>query len=402
MSIHRRSKCGACNGTSFVPFFHASEAAISGTYFELPPTPPLPQAVTVELECCQSCGLIRQTSDHAVHFQYERVVRSTAGQLPVYAGEIIASLARSGIGPDDLILEVGANDGSFLDRLRQAGYRNLLGVEPSGQLAERARSLGLAIRNAYFDCELAARIRAARGPARAVVCRHTLEHVPDISGFARAIADVLAPDGLSFVEVPDADWIVTQLFAHEIWDEHVSYFRPRSLAKLLENSGLRPVRLERARFRDTRNLVCWSVGKTSEISGSGDLPSDEADQADIARFQARWDAFATHLRCVVLAAPRPLIAIGAAHIQINFLNFAGLTDAVDALVDDDLSKAGHFAWLGRPVPIRSTSDIIATIRQGTLLRTAFPYPDWQDRIEGALQPYGVGSIRPYDIRQQTP
>src|SRR5262249_41626325 len=149
-----------------------------------------------------------------------------------------------GVGSDDFILEVGANDGTFLKELRTRGYRNLLGVEPSGQLADTAKRSGFDILDSYFDEKLAQDIHRDRGGARAVICRHTLEHVPDINGFTRAIAGVLAADGVALIEVPDADWLVTNLFAHEIWDEHISYFRPRSLAALLGNSGLKPVRLE--------------------------------------------------------------------------------------------------------------------------------------------------------------
>lgn len=47
--------------------------------------------------------------------------------------------------------------------------------------------------------------------------------------------------------------------------------------------------------------------------------------------------------------------------------------------------------------IRSTAEILATVRQGTPLRTGFPYPGWEERIEAALGVYNVRSIKPYDI-----
>jgi len=36
----------------------------------------------------------------------------------------------------------------------------------------------------------------------------------------------------------------------------------------------------------------------------------------------------------VAAAPRPIIAIGPSHIQLNFLNFTGLDHSVALLIDD--------------------------------------------------------------------
>jgi 2-polyprenyl-3-methyl-5-hydroxy-6-metoxy-1,4-benzoquinol methylase len=385
--------CGACRSALFGPFFRAEEASVTGLYFD---KPTLSEPATVELEYCRSCGLIRQPPERMIRLNYERIVRGTSQQLPPYATDILSSLAQFGIRSDDFILEVGANDGTFLKELRTQGYRNLLGVEPSKQLADAAKQSGFDIRGSYFDEKLAADIHKQHGGARAVICRHTLEHVPDIAGFTKAIADVLAADGIALIEVPDADWLVTNLFAHEIWDEHISYFRPRSLAALLGNSGLKPVRIERMRLRDTRNLVCWSVPAAANAAAPC-AAEDEAGLAELEGFQARWDAFAKRLRAVVLASPRPVIAIGAAHNQLNFLNFTALAGAVDMLIDDDAAKAGHFAPLAKAVPIRSTSDVLATMRQGTLLRTGFPYPAWEDRIERALGAYNIRSIKPYDL-----
>ena len=385
--------CGACRNALFGPFFRAEEASVTGLYFDKPtPTEP----ATVELEYCRNCGLIRQPPERIIQLNYERIVRGTSQQLPPYAADILSSLAQFGVRNDDFILEIGANDGTFLKELRTQRYRNLLGVEPSAQLADTARQSGFDILGSYFDEKLAADIRRQHGGARAVICRHTLEHVPDIAGFTKAIADVLAADGVALIEVPDADWLVTHLFAYEIWDEHISYFRPRSLAALLGNSGLKAVRLERVRLRDTRNLVSWSV--PASASAAAPCPAeDEAGLSELEGFQARWDGFAERLRAVVQASPKPVIAIGAAHNQLNFLNFTALAGAVDMLVDDDAAKAGRFAPLAKAVPIRSTSDVLASVRQGTLLRTGFPYPAWEDRIERALGAYNVRSIKPYDL-----
>ena len=83
--------------------------------------------------------------------------------------------------------------------------------------------------------------------------------------------------------------------------------------------------------------------------------------------------------------------------QLNFLNFTGLDDAVDILIDDDPWKAGRFAPLAKSVPIRTTSDILSSVRRGTLLKIAFPYPGWEKRVSDALEVFGIGSIDPYGI-----
>ena len=68
------------------------------------------------------------------------------------------------------------------------------------------------------------------------------------------------------------------------------------------------------------------------------------------------------------------------------------------MIDDDPVKAGHYAPLAVAVPIRTTAEVLSDVREGTLLRTAFPYPAWQDRLEAGLTPRGVRVIDPYSFR----
>src|SRR3984957_5426624 len=170
------SECGACAGLLFAPFFHGREWSTTGRYLDAPEKQG--PSIAVELEYCRSCGLICQAANKTVHLDYVHIERGTAKQLPGYAARIIASLSEFGVSCDDLIVEVGANDGTFLKELRGSGFRKLIGVEPSKQLAEISTKAGFDIVTGYFDRNLAASILSSHGPARAVVCRHTLEHVP--------------------------------------------------------------------------------------------------------------------------------------------------------------------------------------------------------------------------------
>jgi SAM-dependent methyltransferase len=382
----------------FAPFFRSQEWSCSGHYLESPQQYRKGPVLPIVTEWCRQCGLIRQVPGNEVPLDYADIARDTARQMPDYTSDIINSLTAFGLAPDDAVMEIGANDGSFLRAVQAAGFRNLIAIEPSKSLSARAAEAGLIVHNTLFSTAFAEGARRRHGSMQAVLCRHTLEHVPDITDMVQGIAAVLAPGGLAFIEVPDTDWIVSELFAHEIWDEHITYFRAGSLAALLRRAGLVPVRLQRARFRDTRNLLCWAVRAPARVSTRPDLVDDATAAGELDSFQSRWDAVAGRLRDAVATAPRPLIAIGAAHIQMNFLNFAGLDAAVELLIDDDPVKAGHYAPLAKAVPIRSTADAIASVRAGTILRTAFPYPAWEGRICAALAPFGVGNIDPYALR----
>jgi SAM-dependent methyltransferase len=279
---------------------------------------------------------------------YATVVRGTAQQLPEYVSEILHGLTQIGARKDRLVIEIGANDGTFLKVLRSAGYTRILGVEPSLELASTAVAAGFEVEPRFFNGPLATELRHRFGPAGLIVCRHTLEHVPQPRDLVQAIGEALGPEGLFCLEVPDHDWVVSQRFAHEIWDEHLWYFRPSSLTRLIEAAGLHVIRLERVRFRDTRNLICWGTKASSERVRH--IPIDETTADDLRMFQGRWDELAHRLRERVHSLGGPVIAIGASHIQLNFLNYAGLAATIDLLIDDDPAKAGRYAPLMKPIP----------------------------------------------------
>ena len=400
-------QCDVCGGGHFAPFFSGSEWAASGRYLTAEEAADWRPAragtgarfdlrgpIGIHLDYCLDCGFIRQDPERRVALDYAVIDRGTSQQIPHYSRDILDGLRALGVRDDAAVIEVGSNDGAFLKQLRADGFSRLLGIEPSRELASRSLAAGFETEVGYFDRVKAAELAARRGSADVVVCRHTLEHVPDIPGMLAAIADVLAPGGFCFMEVPDTDWVISRLFAHEIWDEHLAYFRPGNLALAMRRAGLEPVRLESVRFRDTANLLCWAVR-----SGGREIPTDVAADAtamaDLKSFAARWAALTARLRADLVEAPRPIVAVGASHIQLNFLNYAGLSGAVDLLIDDDPRKAGRFAPLAGPVPICTTDQALATLTGGTILCTAFPYPGWQHRICQGLAPQGVRVVDPY-------
>ena len=388
--------CPCCEEVAFRDLFRFADVPLSGK-FRRPEDPPV-HRIDLAFEVCESCGLVRQQSV-ARPPSYDEVDRATTSQKPAHLGEVPALLERAGVGRDDLILEIGANDGAFLDALRAAGFRNLAGVEPSRALARAAVARGLDVATAYFGDAFATQFIRERGKARAIVCRHTLEHVPDPYAFVRGIRACLDDErGVALVEVPDGVAIPDLINVYELWDEHLYCFGACSLHRLLARAGLGVESIEPVPHLDTRNLVAWCrAGGDPEASiWSGGAGHDSA----------RWLAFAGMLeayRAAMIgafkAAPRPVYLIGASHSQSNFANYLEVAGFVDYLIDDDPYKAGRLA------PLRSdggsiitTAAFLASATRGTVVRSGFGYPGWMDKICAHARTAGMSVIDPLDCR----
>lgn len=346
-------------------------------------------------EGCSVCGLVRNREPTIP--DYSMIPRATKRQLPVYTNDIIQYLLRA-VDPRSLVVEVGCNDGTFLERLREAGYTNAVGVEPSVPLATHAREREFRIIPSYFGLPVAKEIVAQFGYAAAVICRHTLEHVPDPLLFMQAIAELLeSREGLGVIEVPDSTVIWENLSFFELWDQHLFYFNSESLARLVVRSGLVSVETQTVDHLETRNLVAF-VRKGSSRTGGPDSILDGAVRPQWIEFGQRIEYLRARLGGVIRAAEQPVHLIGASHPQTNFANILGIGPNVRTMIDDDLGKRGNTVTMcGGRSSVISTDQFLHRAGPGMVVSTGFGYPDWSRRICAHGRAVGMAVVDPREF-----
>jgi SAM-dependent methyltransferase len=145
----------------------------------------------------------------------------------------IADLPRRGRA-----LEIGTGTGVLLERLREAGFEEVIGIEPSGAaIAAAAPSVRANIRQGVFEeadfepesCDL-------------ICCFQTLEHVPDPLALAESCARLLRPGGMLALVTHDYAAPLNRLLGRRspiIDIEHLQLFCRPSLERLLAGVGLR-------------------------------------------------------------------------------------------------------------------------------------------------------------------
>ncbi len=142
------------------------------------------------------------------------------------------------------LLDIGASGGQLLDHFRRHGWE-VHGVEPSHSAVEWARHRhGLEL----FCGELLDYLPDPASRFDAIHCAQVLEHVLDPEACVSRIAELLAPGGVAFIEVPN-DFNAFQEAAREALDKdawwvvpklHLNYFDADSLSALLDEHGLTP------------------------------------------------------------------------------------------------------------------------------------------------------------------
>lgn len=145
------------------------------------------------------------------------------------------------------ILDIGCGPGFFLSAGKERGW-DVLGIEPSPQAAEFARSHGVHVIGGFFDAANAAAI----GPQDVVHMSQVLEHIANPAELLRQAHALLVSDGLICISVPN-DFNPLQLALQKSnqldpwWvapDHHLNYFNFDTLEALLRHAGFEPVQRE--------------------------------------------------------------------------------------------------------------------------------------------------------------
>jgi SAM-dependent methyltransferase len=143
---------------------------------------------------------------------------------------------------DSKIADIGCANGGLLGVLKARGFVSLLGVDPSEACVENTKKL--------FNvpaCQgwLNALPPECQGVELAVVS-HVFEHVLDLKCAVQSLAACLSPDGILYIEVPDASRYVECLAApfQDFNVEHINHFGASSLANLMRACGFDASRVE--------------------------------------------------------------------------------------------------------------------------------------------------------------
>lgn len=151
-------------------------------------------------------------------------------------------------------LEIGTGTGIFLNHLKHAGFRQLVGVEPStAAIAAASPEQRAWIRQGVFE-------ENAFTPASfdLICCFMTMEHVPDPAALARSAFNLLRPGGAFVTVTHDRRSLINRLLGKRspiIDVEHMQLFSEASLTELFQRTGYQ--RIEVRAFSNRYTLRYW-------------------------------------------------------------------------------------------------------------------------------------------------
>lgn len=353
---HHTGACGACGAEGLRIVMEQQDVPINSCLL-------LPDRNTalgfptgrIVLAFCPACGFLGNVAFDPTKIEYSARYEETQGysaRFREFEQALAARWVRSHALGGGRVVEIGCGKGTFLAAMCREGVAEAVGIDPSvaperleaDEVTRRIRWEATFFDEGYGELD-----------AHAVVCRHTLEHVPDVAEFLRTVRKAIGDRTSTVVlfEVPDTVRVLQEGAFWDVYHEHCSYFTPGSLARLFRANGFEVVDLWRG-FED-QYLAIEAVPSNGGSSTSPHPVEEDPRQlaVAVARFVASRDEQVRHWRTRIRDVARdgrPTALWGAGSKAVAFLSALGPEPGVDVAVDINPHKAGmHLPGSGLPV-----------------------------------------------------
>ena len=264
-------------------------------------------------------------------------------------------LAIPGVDRNQTVGALTFKDDTTVQRFERHGFAKTWRVDPAADLGMTDPNMAIETIQKLTTPARMADIASRRGAADILIVRHILEHAEDLHAFIGGLSAMVKPGGLIMVEVPDCTNSLANADFAMVWEEHSLYLTPETFEPLLSLGGFETV------WRTVyplpfENSIVQVARKTAE-PGTLKVSADAlATVGLLDRYAARFDEKTAALRAhlgTLRADDNKIALFGAGHLACHFLNFHGLADLVDLVLDDTPGKQNRYLP-GARLPILPT------------------------------------------------
>src|SRR5258706_5279788 len=327
------TQCQLCQSPALVPVLDWGEQPLAEGHDNDTVYP-------LALQQCESCGLIQLTYavDQGLLFRPEHPYASGNTAALAAHFSVLAGRLKNAVGPSELIVDIGANDGTFLKAYGDDWRLRRLAVEPTNQI----RKCPYPGYQEFFTAALARRIVEEHGQAKIITAANVIAHVPDPHDFADGLQILLANDGIAVIETHDVTRITEGLQVDTVYHEHQRYYSVATLSRLLDMHNLTAV---------TAEPITTHCGST-RIWAVRDVTVTLAERAEDA-LRRLHDMLAS-----IDSQPGLVYGIGASTRATPLIFAAGIAEFITCVSETPLSEKVGLTMPGTSIPVVEDARLI--------------------------------------------
>lgn len=303
---------------------------------------------------CANCGFcfadyIPEQSAFDAYYRdmskYEQIERG--GQDSLYEQARFRAVAKAVVkhlpSSQVRICEIGCANGQLLALLKDQGFKNVLGIDPSpvcAQTAERLYGIHV-LTNTLSNVSLETQA------ADFLILTGVLEHVRELHAAVQRLWEMLPLGGRVFLAVPDASRYVDGEDApfQEFSVEHINFFGPESLNNLMYTAKFELVSFEQelleTNYRTTTPIIYGTYQKNNTpMPWTQDTHTEKGLMAYIRKSHQGNDLIRQSISRIV-STRQPIVIWGTGAHTLRLLAASQLGDAnIRAFVDSNPKYQG--------------------------------------------------------------
>lgn len=367
-------KCRFCDAPIEQTFIDLGTSPIANSYVKPENFMKMEPFFALHAFVCGECFLVQlpnmESREHIFNEEYAYFSSYSASVLSHSKAYVEMMIDRFGFDGNSQVIEVASNDGYLLQYFRDRGVK-VLGIEPSGSVAEAAEKAGIPSRVRFFGVETAKALKAEGFTADLMLGNNVMAHVPDLNDFIGGFPILVGPRGIVTIEFPHLLRTIEDLYYDQVYHEHYSYLSFIAVEKIFAAHGMTlfdveeiapqggSLRIFACHTGDETHPVTERVAAMREREIAAGLASPEGYRSFAERVQ---ETKRDLLRFLMEAkeAGKTVVGYGAPAKATTLLNYCGVkADMVDYTVDISPYKHGNLLP-GTRIPIHPPSMILET------------------------------------------
>ena len=259
------------------------------------------------------------------------------------------------------IIDVGSNDGIALIPFRNLGFKNVLGIEPAKNLAKLANKNKIKTFNGFLTIKNLKKINKG---ADIILASNVFAHSDNLKEMAECMKRLLKKNGTLIIEVQYLLNTLKDLTFDNIYHEHYNYWSLTSLVNFFKQFDLEIYNAEKIQTHGG-SLRIYVKNKKTKINKNVKLLLKEEENFGIKEYST-YKNFADKIYKIrsnvinnlnkLKQESKKIVGYGSPAKATTALNFFGVKDQIDFIIEDNKLKHGKFIP-GVKIPIQSKNKI---------------------------------------------
>ena len=256
------------------------------------------------------------------------------------------------------IIDIGSNDGVALKPFKKLKFKNILGIEPAKNLAKLANKQKIKTLNSFLDERSLKRIKKN---ADVILASNVFAHSDKLETMAECMLKLLKKEGTIIIEVQYLLNTLKDLTFDNIYHEHYNYWSLTSLINFFKKFKAKIYKAEKVNTHGGSLRIYVKKNLKIKINKSVKSLLLEEEKFGIKKYQTYINfgknvyKIRENVKKNILKLKKnnsKIIGYGSPAKATTSLNFFGISEEIDSIVEDNKLKHGKFLP-GMKIPIIS-------------------------------------------------